>query len=161
MPAAPSRRGRTARLTGLAAVLLIAAVLAAWGLQARYADGAGSSTDAPAPSYSIAVRQGGATLKSYDLAALRALPQSRVVIDGKEQTGPSLATLLEDAGAGSYDDVLVKGAGLRDKGSLTLTPDQVRQRVQIDFSDRGTVKVCGPDLYHAEWVRDVLTIDVR
>jgi hypothetical protein len=161
MPAAPSRRGRTARLTGLAAILVLAAVLAAWGLQARYADGAGSSKDDPAPSYSVAVRQGGTTLASYDLAALRALPQSRVVIDGKEQTGPLLATLLEDAGVGSYDAVLVKGAGLRDKGSLTLTPDQVRQRVQIDFSDRGTVKVCGPRLYHAEWVRDVLSIDAR
>ena len=61
----------------------------------------------------------------------------------------------------SYDSVLVTGAGLRDKGSLTLTPAQVRQRVQIDFSDRGTVKVCGPKLYHAEWVRDVLSIDAR
>ena len=24
-----------------------------------------------------------------------------------------------------------------------------------------TVKVCGPDLYHAEWVRDVVSIDVH
>jgi hypothetical protein len=161
MPAAPSRGRRFPWPIGLAAALVIAAVLAAWGLQTRYAGGAGSSEDAPAPPYSIAVRQGGATLKSYDLAALRALPQSRVVIDGKEQTGPLLKTLLEDAGAGSYGAVLVTGAGLRDKGSLTLTPAQVLQRVQIDFSDRGTVKVCGPDLYHAEWVRDVLSIDVR
>ena len=161
MPAAPSRGGRVPWPIGLAVALVIVAVLAAWGLQTRYAGGAGSSKDDPAPPYSVAVRQGGTTLKTYDLAALRALPQSRVVIDGKEQTGPSLATLLEDAGVRSYDAVLVKGAGLRDKGSLTLTPDQVRQRVQIDFSDRGTVKVCGPDLYHAEWVRDVLTIDAR
>ena len=161
MPAGPSRRGRFPWPIGLAVALVLAAVLAAWGLQARYAGGAGSSKDDPAPPYSIAVRRGGTTLKTYDLAALRALPQSRVVIDGKEQTGPSLAALLEDAGVASYDSVLVTGAGLRDKGSLTLTPAQVRQRVQIDFSDRGTVKVCGPDLYHAEWVRDVLSIDAR
>ena len=100
MPAAPSRRGRISWPIGLAAALVIAAVLAAWALQARYADGAGSSKDDPAPSYSIAVTAGWHALKTYDLAALRALPQSRVVIDGKEQTGPSLMRLLEDAGVG-------------------------------------------------------------
>jgi hypothetical protein len=161
MSAAPSRRGRSGWPIGLAAALAVAVVLAAWGLQIHYASGAGSSKDDPAPPYSIAVKNAGTTLKTYDLAALRSMPQSRTVIDGKEQTGPRLTTLLEDAGVKSYDSVLVTGAGLRDKGSLTLTPAQVWQRVQIDFSDRGTVKVCGPKLYHAEWVRDVLSIDAR
>jgi hypothetical protein len=55
----------------------------------------------------------------------------------------------------------VRGAGLRDKGSLSLTAAQVRRKVQLDFADRGTVKVCGPSLYHAEWVRDVVSIDVH
>ena len=145
-----------------AAAVLAAVVVAAWGMQAKYASGAGSSQDDPAPPYSMAVERDGATLKTYGIEALKALPQSRVVIDGKEQTGPSLAALLKDAGAVGYDTVVVHGAGLRDKGSLTLTAAQVRrERVQLDFADRGTVKVCGPDLYHAEWVRDVLTIDVR
>ena len=64
MPAAPGRRGRVPWPIGLAAALVIAAVLAAWGLQAGYADGAGSSKDAPAPSYSVTVRQGGEALKT-------------------------------------------------------------------------------------------------
>ena len=64
--------------------------------------GAGSPQGDPAPPYSIKVQKDGKTLKNYDLAALHALPQSRVVIDGKEQTGPSLTTLLADAGVGSY-----------------------------------------------------------
>ena len=161
MPAASTRSGRRLWLLGLAAVLVIAVVLAAWALQGRYAGGGGSSKDDPAPPYSISVRRGGETLKDYDLAALHSLPQSRVVIDGKQQTGPSLAALLQDAGAARYDSVEVRGAGLRDKGSLTLTAAQVGQKVQLDFSDRGTVKVCGPELFHAEWVRDVLTIDAR
>ena len=113
------------------------------------------------PPYSIAVQRDGATLTTYGLAALHELPQARIVIDGKEQTGPSLRMLLQDAGAARYETVVIRGAGLRDKGSLTLTAAQVRRQVQLDFSDRGTVKVCGPDLYHAEWVRDVLSIDVH
>ncbi len=161
MAAPPVRRGRISWSIGLAAALVAAAVLAAWALQSRYADGAGSSQGDPAPSYSIKVTKDGSALKDYDLASLRALPQTRIVIDGKEQSGPLLIMLLEDAGAGEYDSVVVRGAGLRDNGSLTLTAAQAGRRVQIDFSDRGTVKVCGPDLHRVDWVRDVLTIDAR
>ena len=88
MAAAPGRRGRVSWPIALAAALVVAAVLTAWVLQGRYADEAGSSKDAPVSSYSISVRKDGATLKTYDLAALHALPQTRIVIDGKEQTGP-------------------------------------------------------------------------
>ena len=145
----------------VAAAAIAAVVAAAWVLQVRATGGGESSKgDSPSP-YSIKVEQGGEVLKQYDLAALRALPQTRTVIDGRAQTGPSLAAVLADAGVGAFDSVEVRGAGLRDKGSLTLTAAEVDQRVQIDYSDRGTVKVCGPKLYHAEWVRDVLTIDAR
>ena len=161
MPAASTRSGRKLWPLVLAAVVVIVVVLAAWGMQSRYAGGTGSSGDAAAARYTISVQKDGATLKQYDLSALRALPQSKVVIGGKVQSGPSLAALLEDAGAARYDSVVVRGAGIRDRGSLTLSAGQVSQKVQLDFSDRGTVKVCGPDLYHAEWVRDVITIDAR
>lgn len=145
----------------LVAVAAIAAVIGgAWVLQASVSGDSSSAAGAARP-YSIVVRKDGAPLKTYDLAALRALPQDRVVVDGKEQTGPSLETLLADAGAGQYARVEVRGAGLRDKGSLVLTTAQVRRKVQLDFADRGTVKVCGPSLYHAEWVRDVVSIDVH
>jgi hypothetical protein len=71
------------------------------------------------------------------------------------------ATLLRDAGAGTYDSVDVRGAGLRDGGRLTLTLAQVKRKVQLDFSDRGTVKVCGPNIPWADWVRDVISLDAR
>ena len=62
----------------------------------------------PGPAaYSIKVKRGGEVLKVYDLAALQALPQHAVVIDGKEQGGPLLATVLADAGAAQYDKVVV------------------------------------------------------
>ena len=161
MSAAPARGGRRRIWPFVAAVLVIAVVVAAWVLQNRYAGGAASSQGDAAPPYAITVLHDGKKLKRYDLAALRALPQTRLVIDGKEQTGPALTTLLSDAGATTYTSVAVRGAGLRDKGSLTLTATQVDQHVQLDFSDRGTVKVCGPKLYHAQWVRDVISIDAH
>jgi hypothetical protein len=146
-------------LAGAAAVAAI--VVAAWALQVGATGGGESSKGGSPPPYSIEVGRRGEVLKKYDLAALRALPQTLTVIDGRAQTGPSLTALLEDAGVGAFDSVEIRGAGLRDKGSLTLTAAEVARRVQIDYSDRGTVKVCGPKLYHAEWVRDVLTIVAR
>jgi len=144
----------------VAVAVLAGVVLFAWVLQVSVSGGDESSQGDSPPPYGVKVTRGDEVLKVYDLVALRSLPQERVVIDGKEQTGPALATVLADAGAERYDSVVVRGAGLRDKGSLTLTRAQIG-RVQFDFSDRGTVKVCGPELYHAEWVRDVLAIDVR
>lgn len=159
MTSARAGSGRRLWPVLVAAVVIAALIGGAWALQASVS-GDDSSAAGATRSYSIVVRKDGAALKTFDLAALRALPQSRVVIDGKPQTGPSLETLLADAGAGTYARVEVRGAGLRDKGSLTLTAAQVGRKVQLDFSDRGTVKVCGPSLYHAEWVRDVVAIDV-
>lgn len=144
----------------VAAAAVVAVVAVAWVLQASVS-GDGSSAAGAARTYSIKVLKDGTALKTYDLAALHALPQARLVIDGKAQTGPLLTVLLADAGAGSYAVVDVHGAGLRDKGSLTLTTAQVRRKVQLDFADRGTAKVCGPDLYHAEWVRDVVSVDAH
>jgi hypothetical protein len=146
----------------IAAAVIVALVVAAWALQAALTGGADGSSGAPdATAYTVKVERNGKLLKQYDLADLHALPQTRVVIAGKPQTGPSLKTLLADAGAASYHSVDVRGAGLRDSGHLTLSAHQVDQQVQIDFADRGTAKVCGPELYHAQWVRDVLSIDAH
>jgi len=142
----------------LAAAAIAAVVIAAWVLQASVSDGGESSKDDPPWSYSIKVEQGGEVLREYDLAALRALRQTSVVIDGKEQEGPLLKTVLEDAGAKNSRTVEIRGAAIRDPGRLTLTAAQVKRDVQLDFSDRGTVKLCSAWLERREWVRDVLTI---
>ena len=54
----------------------------------------------------------------------------------------------------------VIGAGLRDVGKLVLPPTLVTDQTVIDFSERGTVKVCSPKVAWARWVRDVKEIRV-
>jgi hypothetical protein len=153
---------RRVRPALIAVGVLAAVVAAAWVLQASITGGdAAPGGASAATAYSIDIQRDGKLLKRYDLRALHALPQSRVVIDHKAQTGPSLETLLSDAGAGRFSRLEARGAGLRDDGQVTLTAAQVAEHVQLDFSDRGTVKVCGPKLLRPDWVRDVLSIDVR
>jgi len=143
------------------ATVIAAVVVAAWALQAAADKGDESSTGDSSPGYSISVSRSGEVVKEYDLAALRALPQVSLVMAGKEQAGPLLRTLLDDAGVDRSAAVDVVGAGIRDDGRLTLTPSQVDERVQLDFSERGTVKVCSAWLERSDWVRDVISIDAR
>jgi hypothetical protein len=145
----------------IAAAAVVAVVAAAWALQAMASGGGESSQGDSPPPYAVSVRRGGEVLKTYDLAALDALPKVTTEMEDKEQTGPTLVALLEDAGASSYGKVEIRGAGVRDPGQLTLTRAEVRRRVQLDFSERGTVKVCAPWLERKEWVRDVLTLSVE
>jgi len=144
----------------IAAAAIAAVVVAAWVLQAGASGGGESSQGDSPPPYSVSVERGGEVLETYDLAALRALPQVTTEMDGRDQTGPSLEALLADAGVSSYRRIEVRGAAIRDPGRLTLTRAQAGRRVQLDFSERGTVKVCAPWMERKEWVRDVLTLSV-
>jgi len=145
----------------VAAAAIVAVVVAAWALQGLASGGGESPQVGSPPPYSVSVKQGGEVLKSYDLAALDSLPKVTTEMSDKEQTGPTLAALLKDAGVSSYEKVEVGGAGIRDQGRLSLTRPEIGRRVQLDFSERGTVKVCAPWLGREEWVRDVLTIVVE
>jgi hypothetical protein len=146
----------------IAAAAVAVVVVAAWALEATVSGGDESSQgDSPPPPYSVSVERGGEVLKEYDLAALDSLPKVTREMEDKEQTGPTLMVLLEAAGVTSYEKVDVRGAGVRDDGRLSLTRIEVGRRVQLDFSERGTVKVCAPWLEREEWVRDVLTISVE
>jgi hypothetical protein len=147
------------------AVVIAAVVGAAWLVEMHYSRptraGASGSGAATASAYGVDVKQHGKVLKRYDLAALRGLPQAHFEDNGKTQTGPELTVLLADAGASGYTTVAVRGAGLRDGGNGTYSAAQVRRGVQLDFSERGTCKVCGPHLARTRWVRDVLSVDAE
>lgn len=140
---------------------LALAVASAWIIQGVVAgEGAEAPAGASAPSYSVAVTQNGSLLKRFTVADLRALPGATVTIDGKEQDGPSVPTVLAAADAAAYTTLSVKGIGVRDSGHLTLESARVNDRLLFDFSDRGTVKICSPDLEWNQWVRDVVEIDL-
>ncbi len=162
MSAGSSPAGRRGGPVILAAAAVIVAVVVAAGVLQPGSGGADvPPAGGPPAGDSVTVRPGGEERAPYDLAALRARPQATVGIAGKEPEGPLLRTLLEDAGIDRVAGVSVIGAGVRDGGRLALTAAQVDRGVQLDFSRRGTVKVCAPWLDRSEWVRDVISIDAE
>jgi len=141
--------------------VLALAVASAWIVQNEVVgEGAEAPGGGSAPSYSVAVMQGGRLLRRFTVADLRALQSVTATIEGKEQDGPAVTTLLTAAGAGTYQTLSVKGIGARDSGRLSLDAAGVNDRLMLDFSDRGTVKICSPDLEWNQWVRDVVEIDL-
>jgi hypothetical protein len=128
----------------------------------RVAAGGGATPKgaAPPPAYAVAVSRDGTRLQRFSLADLRSLPVVHLTIDGKEQDGPALTTVLEAAGVNSYQGLTVVGYGLRDRGRLTLSAAVARGSL-LDFSNRGTVKFCSPTIAWDDWVRDVTELRVR
>jgi hypothetical protein len=156
---------RRQRWRVVAVIAVLAAVVGTgWAVQhaaaGRKAPSGASRRAADSAAYSVAVTRNGALLRRFTLAELHALPASRVTIDGKVQDGPTLLAVLAAAGVRGHPAVTVLGAGLRDSGKLVLPVSRVNGRVVVDFADRGTVKVCSPQIAWGHWVRDVKEIRV-
>ena len=151
----------TGRRRAIAVVaVLVVIVGGAWLLQARKG-GAAAPGSPGAAAYTVAVTRNGSVVRRFTVADLRALPQSAETIDGKTQDGPLVSAVLAAAGVRGYTQLTVKGAGVRDSGSLTLRSPHIPAGLMVDFSDRGTVKVCCPTLAWGQWVRDVTAIDAH
>ena len=84
-----------------------------------------------------------------------------VKMQGQDETGPTLLSVLHAAGIDSFASVTVVGLGARDSGTLELRRAQVDEDVLLDIAKRGTVKVCGPDISWSARVRDVTELSVR
>ncbi len=119
----------------------------------------GAGCAAPA-SYALTVTRGGQQLARFDLAALQALPQTRITTpgtgNGGEQDGPSVAAVLEKAGATTFTGVAVTG----DEGTRTFTAAEVVGAV-LDVTNRGTTKFASAALGQDRWVRNVTEVEVE
>ena len=122
-------------VVGLCAALLVA--------------GCGAPAD-----YAVTVTRGGRQLVRLDLAALQALPQSHITTpgtgNGGRQDGPSIAAVLEKAGAATFTSVAVTG----DEGTRTFTAVEVAGAV-LDVTNRGTTKFASTAVGPDRWVHNV------
>jgi hypothetical protein len=135
------------------AVALLTAVTVAWSLQV--------SSEVDGGGYAVDVVRDGAVLETFDVEALAALGMRKVVTQGQQQEGPPLLAVLGAAGVTDFDSVTVTGLGVRDDGRIVLSRAQVDQDVVLDVAERGTTKLCGPNIAYEDRVRDVERIEVR
>ena len=145
-----SRTRRTTTILVVGGLLVLLAL--AWLLDAL----AGQA----AADYRVVVRRDGAELRSYSLEDLRRFESHKFTQSGLTEEGPSVRDVLSDAGVEDFARLTVVGLGIKDDGLLVLDADQVDEDVLLDFANRGTVKIAGPNITRAERVRDVTELRV-
>jgi hypothetical protein len=139
------------------ALVLVASVAAGWVFESQ-----ASRAAAPAAAgYQVRVTRQGRELASFDLDALKAIGLKKVVVQGSEQEGPTLLSVLERAGVRDFSAVTILGAGARDGGRLELGAEDVGADTVLAVAKRGTVKIAGPRIPSDKRVRDVTEIQVR
>jgi hypothetical protein len=134
--------------------VLLLAVAGAYAFERAYTPANGE------PGSSIAVAEGSRVLRTFTMDDLRKLGVRRVVMQGKPETGPTLSSVLSAAGVHEFASVTIVGLGVRDSGRLTLARAAIDRNVLLDLANRGTAKVCGPDIPYDKRVRDVVRIEV-
>lgn len=153
-------RGTPPRLALIiGACTILAAIGFAWAFEAIITDDAETSK-VSASSYSVVVVHGGVTLHRFTRDDLEALPQRSFKQNGKIEKGPTLVTVLREAGVESFTALEVVGMGLRDSGRGEFTASQLEDAI-LDLANRGTAKLCGPRIDWHERVRDVTALRVH
>ena len=147
-------QGRNRTALGITAVIaLLALVALAW-----LAEGLLTSPEDIPP---VQIVRNGTVLAEFTIDELRQFPKHRISQLGKWEEGPALLDVLEAAGVTDFDRLIVTGQGVRDSGKLELEWDEVTGDVVLDFANRGTVKIAGPDISWIDRVRDVTRLEVE
>jgi hypothetical protein len=140
------------------AAVLVALVAAAIGFEALVSAGTPGPTSG---EYAVVIVRDGKELGAFTLEDLKDIGYVKETIDGDLQEGPRLLDVLAEAGVRDFETLTIAGMGIRDDGLITLTRDQVSERVLLDVAIRGTVKVVGPGIEWGDRVRDVTQIEVQ
>ena len=138
---------------GVTVAVLVAAVALAWSLD-LFARGSGSE-------YGVSIVRDEDVIRAFDLAELKSFKVRTLKMQGEVQEGPPLLDVLKAAGVEEFSSLTITGTGLKDTGQIVLDAEEIDRDVLLDFSNRGTVKVCGPDILWENRVRDVLRIEVK
>lgn len=109
----------------------------------------------------LVVTQDDEVLAEFSMDDLRELPTHSYSQFGKSGEGPAVLDVLSEAGVAGFERLIVHGPAVRDDGLLVLERGQVTEEVVLDFANRGTVKIAGPDIEWEDRVRDVIELEVE
>jgi hypothetical protein len=145
----------------LAIPAAVALLLLAAACSSEAVSNSGPATTEAGAAIVLSVTRGGDTIETWTLAALLALPQQEVEMDGDLQTGPWLRDVLQASSVGDRAHATVVGAGESRAFDVELAIESgPADGYILDITRRGTAKLAGPDLPRERWVRDVTEIRI-
>jgi len=106
-------------------------------------------------SYNLVVVQNQQPIKAYTIKMIQKMPSKSFILDGKVESGPTLAVLLEDAGIKEFSEIFVKN----DAGEYFQTKNP--EKYILDITNRGTVKLASEELSKDQWLKDITEIESK
>jgi len=144
-----------ARLTWLGAILALAVLLLPAGC-GQTGDGA-AKKEVPS-SQGLKIMRGDQVVREFTLEELKKLPQAAVEADGATLSGPTVKTVLGEAGITSCNEVLLVAP---DGYTVTLTNDQLTDDLILALNEQGVKELVSPALPKQMRIRGPDTVKVQ
>jgi hypothetical protein len=96
------------------------------------------------------------SINSLTLDALKALPTTKVTLEGKEENVRKLADTLNLAGITTFSKITVTSSG----GTLALTKDQVAQ-AYLDIANDGSIRLMIQGISKDRWPAAVTSLKIE
>ena len=122
--------------------------------------GGGGEQEASEEGYHIKIFLNGNEKESLSLSDIQNLPQVTVQAKGKDQIGPTLLSVMDQAGISDYSKVTIVGLakGRVASAELELNKDEIDDKVVLDITNSGTAKLASPNIDENKWIIDVSEI---
>jgi hypothetical protein len=122
-----------------------------------------TTTPAADAGYQIKITLKDGQITYLGLPELQTLPTVQMEAYGKSEEGPTFLSALELAGVSDFSKVTISGMlrGRVATGEITLSRAEVTEDVILDFSNRGTTKLAGPEIPEDNWIIDVAEISIE
>ncbi len=130
--------------------------------------GPGTGTSTPtattaAGAVLLKVTKAGAVLKNFSLGDVDKFPTVSIVADGKNYDGPTINTLLSQAGVTSFAKITIKGfvKGRMATAELVVAKENVNDKLILRRTNSATYSLASPDIDADSWIIDVNEIVVE
>jgi hypothetical protein len=125
--------------------------------------GTGNANTTTVSGYSVKVKKGGTTLATFSVADLDKLAAVSIKADGKDYAGPSILSILSQAGASDFRKVTIVGftKGRLATAELPVTKANLNNNYVLRKTNQNTFSLASPDVQADSWIIDVEELRVE
>jgi len=95
--------------------------------------------------------------RSFTLKEIKSMPAESFVMDGKIESGPSLASLLAFSGIQTYYKIEIMNEAYE---LIEFSAEQDLKTIILDITNRVNVKLASKNIAKKDWMKDITTIAV-
>lgn len=127
------------------------------GTKTGSGSGTGTATPTTVAGYSIKVTQGGKTITTLSLDDIDKLATVTISADGKSYTGPTILSILSQAGISDFTKIIIMGysKGRLATAELPVSKTNLNGKYILRKTNQNTYSLATPDVVADNWIIDV------